>query len=397
MRVPTLQMSRASFDAVRSREAEQAKLQSRIASGLRVQSPGDDPVAAAQAELARSRLASITQDRRANQLSASVLATADGALSQGVDMLQSAREALVGAGNGAYSASDRASLADHLSGLRDQLLLLANSSDGAGGFVFGGQGAASAPLAGVASPAYAPAAGDQRIGEGGRYAATVDGQSVFMSLAQGNGVFVTGSAGANTGSGWIGAGAVTSPAQLTGHAYSIAITGAPGAQTYTATDTTLGTAVATGAPFTPGAAITVDGQQITITGAPASGDAFTLAPAAKQSVFQTLDDAISLLRNTTLSKPAYNQGLEGVQAGIDRALDGMVLARTHVGEQMQSVDRGADTANQQELSTTQRRSDLEDMDVAAGISQLQNSQVGLQAALQSYAGIAKTSLFQYIT
>ena len=111
MRVPTLHTSQSAFDAIESRQSQQARLQSQIASGLRVQSPGDDPAAAAQAELARSRLTRLAQDQRATQLAGSVLATADGALAQATEMLQSAREGLVAAGDGAYSASDRQALA----------------------------------------------------------------------------------------------------------------------------------------------------------------------------------------------------------------------------------------------------------------------------------------------
>ncbi|MGG2383050.1 flagellar hook-associated protein FlgL, partial [Salmonella enterica] len=85
-----------------------------LSTGLRVRSPGDDPVAAAQAERARSRLAQLAQDKRATDLSTSLLTTADGALAQGVSLLQSTREWLVAAGDGAYSAQDRQSLAQQL-------------------------------------------------------------------------------------------------------------------------------------------------------------------------------------------------------------------------------------------------------------------------------------------
>ena len=49
-----------------------------------------------------------------------------------------------------------------------------------------------------------------------------------------------------------------------------------------------------------------------------------------------------------------------------------------------------------QVAVTQRRSDLQDMDIAAGLSQLQNGQVGLQAALQSYATLGRTSLFELL-
>ena len=66
-------------------------------------------------------------------------------------------------------------------------------------------------------------------------------------------------------------------------------------------------------PFTAGNSITLDGQRVTIAGTPAAGDSFSIGPAGQQSIFQTLDDAI-----TTLQQPyqpaSYAQGLARVQA-----------------------------------------------------------------------------------
>jgi flagellar hook-associated protein 3 FlgL len=395
MRVPTLQTSREAISLITARQAEQARLQNQIASGLRVQSPGDDPAAAAQAELARSRLAHLAQDQRATQLATSVLSTADGALAQGTDLIESARDAIVAAGNGAYNAVDRQALAMQLRGTRDQLLKLANTPDGAGGFVFGGQGTQVGPVSGTVTPAYGPMAGTQQVGESAQYDATVDGRTVFMTLPQGNGVFVTASAPGNTGSGWIGAGSVADASQLTGHGYTVAIGGTAAAPTYTVNDTTTGTALASNVAFSAGAAIDIDGQRVQISGTPAPGDSFTLAPAGRQSVFATLDDAIALLEGSPTT-PAYNEGLERVHTGLDRALDGMSLARTRVGEALRGVEAGTDTDGQQTLSVTQRRSALQDLDLAQAISDLQSSQTATDAALKTYAQSARKSLFDLL-
>lgn len=396
MRVPSFQTNRQALEMLTARQAQQSDLHQRIASGLRVRSPGDDPAAAAQSELARSRLAQLAQDRRATDLASSVLSTADGALARGTDLLQSAREALVAAGDGAYGNGDRAALALQLRNVRDELLGLANSSDGAGGFVFGGQGSSASPLGGMVSPDYSPVAGEQRIGENGRYAATVDGRGVFMSLPQGNGVFVTASAAGNTGAAWIGAGSVADASRLTGHAYAVTIGGTATAPTYTVTDTTAGTTLASNQAFTSGGTIDIDGQRIEIGGTPAPGDSFTLAPAGRQSVFATLDQAIALLEGSP-TNAAYNEGLERAQTGLDRALDGMTLARTRVGEALRSVEDAAGSNTEENLSVTARRSGLRDQDLASAIAELQSSQSASEAALKSYAAVARASLFDHIS
>jgi flagellar hook-associated protein 3 FlgL len=395
MRVPTLQNSRQTLEGFAAQQAQQARLQSKIASGLRVERPSDDPAAAAQAELARSRLARLAQDQRSTDLAASVLSTADGALASGTDLLQSAREAIVAAGNAGYTSQDRKALALQLRNARDQLLELANTDDGAGGRVFGGQGTNTDPFSGTANPVFGPAAGTQGIGDEGRYPATVDGREIFLNLPQGNGVFTTASAGGNTGTGWVGAGSVANAAALTGHAYAITIGGTASAPTYTVTDTTAGTTLASNVAFTSGAAIDIDGQRVTIGGTPAAGDAFSIAPAGKQSVFATLDSAIALLEGSPTTA-AYNEGLERAHAGLDRALDGMSLARARVGGALVAVDLSALGNAEAKLAVTGRRSTLEDLDLPQAISELQSAQAGSEAALKAYASIQRKSLFDLL-
>jgi len=402
MRVPTFNTAQRAFDGVAARQAEQARLQTQLGTSLRVNTPGDDPVAAAQAEMARSRLAHVAQDQRAQQLATSVLSAADGALAQGVELLQSVRERLVAAGNGAYSAADRASLALELRGARERLLALANTQDGAGGFVFAGQGAADGPMTGNTSPAYDAAAGVQRIGQGGQFAATVDGRASFMSLPQGNGVFTTASAAGNTGTGWIAPGSVANPSQLTGHDYRITLGGTAGALTYSVDDLTSGSTLVSNAAFTAGSAITIDGQRVTVDGTPAAGDSFGIQPAGQQSVFQTLDDAIATLEmpaatGTTGANGAYAERLQRAQVGLDRALDGMLLMRSRVGDEMRGVEDADAASQQQKLVASARRSDLEDLDYADALSRMQTAQIASEAALKSYAAIGKTSLFQYLS
>lgn len=396
MRVTTLGSSQAAFAGIEARQNAQTQLQNQLGTGLRVNAPGDDPLGAAQAELARSRLARLAQDQRSAQLATSVLSAADNALAEGVDVLQSVRETLVAAGNGGFNATDRQALVVQLRAARDRLLMLANTRDGAGGFVFAGQGSTGEPLSGSTTPAWSAASGEQRLGEGAQFAATVDGRAAFMTLPQGNGVFVTGSGAGNTGAGWIDPGDVADPAQLTGNDYAITLAAGAGGLEYTVTNTTTGATLAAAVPFVAGNSITLDGQRVKIAGAPAAGDSFSVGPAGQQSIFQTLDDAITTLQRQPYNAAAYSQGLERTQVGLDGALDTLVLMRAGVGTELQRVDTATASNAQQDLQLQQRRSNLVDLDYAGAISQMQSNQTAMQAAMQAYATVAKTSLFQLL-
>lgn len=396
MRVTTLGSSQAAFAGIEARQNAQTQLQNQLGTGLRVNAPGDDPLGAAQAELARSRLARLAQDQRSAQLATSVLSAADNALAEGVDVLQSVRETLVAAGNGGFNATDRQALVVQLRAARERLLMLANTRDGAGGFVFAGQGSTGEPLSGSTTPAWSAASGEQRLGEGAQFAATVDGRAAFMTLPQGNGVFVTGSGAGNTGAGWIDPGDVADPAQLTGNDYAITLAAGAGGLEYTVTNTTTGATLAAAVPFVAGNSITLDGQRVKIAGTPAAGDSFSVGPAGQQSIFQTLDDAITTLQRQPYNAAAYSQGLERTQVGLDGALDTLVLMRAGVGTELQRVDTATASNAQQDLQLQQRRSNLVDLDYAGAISQMQSNQTAMQAAMQAYATVAKTSLFQLL-
>lgn len=395
MRVPTLHNAQRAFEAIEQRLSRQAQIQDQLGTGLRVSRPGDDPLSAAQAELARSRLARLGQDQRAAQLATGLLSTAEGALGQGVNLLQSARELLVAAGNGAYSAAERKALALQLRSLREEMLAVANTGDGAGSKVFGGQGMTGAPASGSAPDWQAPA-GTQRIGEGGRYAASVDGRAAFMAVPQGNGVFVTASEAGNTGSGWIDPGTVGDATQLTSQRYRIEIGGTPGSLSYTVHNLDTGTAT-TARPLPEDGSLAIDGQRVKIGGTPAPGDGFALSPARSQSVFETLDQAITLMEaDPQPSGGQYAERLQRVQTTLDRALDGLSILRSQVGGELQRVESAQASNEMQELAETTRRSELQDLDYAQAISELQNNQTGLEAALRAYASVGKTNLFQMI-
>jgi flagellar hook-associated protein 3 FlgL len=63
-----------------------------------------------------------------------------------VTSLSRAQEKIVYAGNGTLSDDDRASLATDLQGIRDQLMNLANSTDGNGRYIFAGYKTEAAPF-----------------------------------------------------------------------------------------------------------------------------------------------------------------------------------------------------------------------------------------------------------
>ncbi len=134
-----------------------AKAQAEVASGTRVQHPGDDPVSAALAvgqTVDKARYTSIgqTAQRAADELNA-----ADTAISGISTVANRALQIATQFANDTYNASDRATAALEVNGLFEQALSLLNTTYG-GRYIFGGFKDKSPPFAGDGS-----FAGDENV------------------------------------------------------------------------------------------------------------------------------------------------------------------------------------------------------------------------------------------
>ncbi len=321
-------------------------------------------------------------------------------------MLQSVRTSLVSANNASLTDSERASLGTELSGQLDSLISLANTKDGDGHFLFGGYRSDTTPFARTSTGAsYAGDDGDRviQVSATRQIASTANGNDLFNRVSTGNGVFTTHAATTNTGGGIVDTGQVITPSALTGHAYSVQFSVANGATTYQVIDTTTNTAVAapatTGNAFTAGTAIAFGGLQLTVSGVPANGDQFTVAPSAKQTVFQTLQNAIDLLSKPTGGTAGVAQvssGLLGAIANVDNALDNANTVRASVGVRENEVDALGTAATATDTSGQAHLSDLQDTDYAKAVADLAKQQTSLTAAQKTFAAIGNKTLFDYL-
>lgn len=166
---------------LQQRQTELARLQEQLTSGKRVARASDDTAAAARAERALATETRLQAEQRALDASRNLMTQAESALADGGELLQQARELVVAAGNASYSDKERATLAQELRGLRDQLLGVVNRGDGAGAWLFGGQGSGPPPfdeLAGsvsfVGMPGQAQAAGEDAL------PLSLDGQAIWL-------------------------------------------------------------------------------------------------------------------------------------------------------------------------------------------------------------------------
>jgi flagellar hook-associated protein 3 FlgL len=181
MRVTTYNSHSAAQAQIQLRQQTLQETQIQLTSGKRTHRPSDDPTAAADAERAVARIQRADAEQRALGASYATTQQAESALGTAGELLQRARELMVQAGNGSYGDKERQMLADSLRGLREDLLSVANRSDGTGRHLFGGQGADGAPLLdGPGGVAYNGASGTLRAAMGESSPLSMDGREVWL-------------------------------------------------------------------------------------------------------------------------------------------------------------------------------------------------------------------------
>jgi flagellar hook-associated protein 3 FlgL len=407
LRISTNAIYQAGTTQINTLQGQMAKTQMQLSTNKRMLTAADDPIGSAKAlELTQSQ--SMNTQFGTNRTNAkSSLSMVDKTLSDVSGQISDIQSLIVTAGNAGYSDSDRAALATELEGRMADLLGSANTTDGTGTYLFSGYKTTTQPF--TQTPSGAAYQGDQgqrtlQVGSARKMPISESGSAIFEANLTGNGTFVTQAAGTNTGSGVIAPGAVTNPTQLTGHDYAIAfqVAGTPAVTTYTVTDnsTSPASAVLSNQPYTPGAAISFDGLSFDIKGAPANGDAFSVQPSQKQSVFTTITNLIQTLRTPAsgaAGKAALTNDLNTASLNMKNALDNVLTVQASVGARLKEVDSLDSTGDDLNVQYQTTLSGLQDLDMVKAISLYTQQQQTLQAAQVSFKTMTGLSLFNYIT
>jgi flagellar hook-associated protein 3 FlgL len=306
VRIATANAYQNALDAMNQRQAQLIRSQEELSSGRKVISPSDDPGVAANAERNRAEQRRLEAQTRINEYAMGNLSQAESVLGSITDLMQSVRESVIQAGNGGYTANDRRQIATQLRVQRDELLALANRTDGNGGYLFGGMGSGSAPFVDSGGTVLFQAQSGQRevgLGEAA-VAAALDGRHLLMSLPNG--------------------------------------------------------------------------------------------PGAVKSVFDVLDSLATALENPNLTSPNVGTLVRSTLADIDVAMERVSTQRTDVGESLRALEARLRLAQDGKLELSSQLSSMIDIDYAKSITEFQNHQTAVSAAMRTYAQIAKMSLFDYL-
>jgi flagellar hook-associated protein 3 FlgL len=395
MTISTLTFQTTAVAQMDALETALSQTQSQLSTGKQLQSAADNPTAMTQVNELNMQLAASQQQVNNGNTVTSSLQLEQNALTSATTALQSARDLAIEGNNSDLSVTDRQALVAQLQQLQQTLLASANSQDGQGNYLFGGTASGAAPFAAGGS-AVSYLGNDQvnqvQIGPDQSVSVGDAGSSVFMNIPAGNGTFTTAAAGANTGSASIDTGSVTNPSAWVPDLYTISFT----SPTQYQVTNSAGTVVGSG-NYASGDAISFNGVQVTISGTPAAGDQFSVAPAGKASVFSTIAGLITTLSSSTLSSAQISTQVGGSIQQIDSALNNINDVQAGVGGRLNAITAAASSAQTTQTNLTASVSQLSDVDYAAAVTKLSSQELTLQAAQESYASIAKLSLFNYLS
>jgi flagellar hook-associated protein 3 FlgL len=383
--------------AIGTLESNLSQTQNQITSNQSFTTASGNPTAAGAVNNYNQALTQSQQYVTNSNSAQTNLHTEDGALSQVQNQLQTLRDLALEANSGTLTNTNRTAIATQALQIQNSLLSLANTQNGNGEFIFGGFASQTQPFS--ASATGATYNGDQggrqvQIAAGQFVADGDNGNAVFNQIKTGNGTFAVTAAPANTGGGIIGATTVSDPTAFVGGPFSINFT-SPGNFTVT---NAANVQVSAGA-YTDGQTIAFSGVQITLSGKPAAGDAFSVAPSSNQSLFTTVQNLVTSLQGgvtTAASATSLNNSIANSINNIDQALAQVSNVRATIGGRLNSITTQQSVATSQQLQLKTTISSLQGLNVAAAITTLDQQNTTLSAALQAFSITQGLSLFKFL-
>ncbi|MBK1734842.1 flagellar hook-associated protein 3 [Halorhodospira abdelmalekii] len=454
MRVSTSHVYNTGVQNMSGQQTALNESQNQLSSGRRVLRPSDDPSSAARVLDLERTVSSIERFNRNGDMARNRLSMSEGAIDQASHHLQRIRELTVQAANDSQDRQTRAYIATEIRERYDQLMQVANSTDGNGEYLFAGAKTRTRPF-NMQPDGRVEYHGDQntrkvRVGPGRSMAVDHSGFSTFMKVPNGNGHFQAYENVENRGSGVVTV--VDQGVRRLDPQYDYRlrfIEDDDGDLRYAierrqdSTDSWESVHPASGAAladdgdgseegaarargmeeprergegaarsleaepearggiedyprYRPGSAIEIEeGVRVQVDGEPEHGDTFTVSTSRPQSIFDTVHQLVHALEEQGQGA-GFRNSVNRALGDIDLALENMFHTRAEVGARLSTLDteRASNHAALVDLHGT--ISSEEDLDYAEATGRFHKQLTGLEAAQATFGRVQNLSLFNYL-
>ena len=380
-------------------------VQQEVATGRRVLTPADDPIAASRAlDINKSRVINAQYKVNLDTATDNLRLLENKLMGMG-EILQYMREGAVGAGNGILTEKELIFFVTDMRNQFDAMLALSNTRDVSGNFLFSGYRADVQPFQGTyGNVSYE---GDQgtrtiQVSSSRFMPISLPGSDLFDNTRPMNDAAISvftptsNSAGASVTNSRF----VPAPPALadTGHRYEISFDGA----NYNVIEYKPGNPVPVPVPdpsnpLDPppalvGNTLSFRGLSMDVNGF-ATGNSFEVFVPSK-NVFVNLALFID-----TLEKPGSSGVISGVKfalQNIDLALDTELRVRAQIGSQLVELEQLGNVNSDMDIQYADTLNRLEGCDYAEAISRLTQLKTNLEASQLSFMRVSGLSLFNYL-
>ncbi len=396
MRISTAQMFNQGITSVLDRQSATSKILDQLSSGKKVNTAGDDPVAAVGIDNLNQQNALVDQFVKNIEYATNHLAMSESKLGTAENLVSSTREQVLRAVNGTLADSERQMIADELRGTLDELLNVANSKDESGNYMFSGNETGTQPFAfdATGNIVYSGDNGVRQsvVASGVTIGTNIPGDSAFMNAPSGMGDYSANYLATQAGDFKVESAKITNPAVHVEQTYTFTMVGAD-LEIRDATNTLVQTEV----NFDSSNPIVHNGLEVKLDGMPAAGDSFSISPAASVSIFDTINEAITLLESPNkIDTPQGMAELAQVLNNIDSGVNQISIERGVAGNNLKSLESHNMTHVEEKVVNSSALSMLEDLDYASAITEYEKQQLALNAVSNVFSKVGSVSLFDYI-
>ncbi|RTR39329.1 flagellar hook-associated protein FlgL [Shewanella canadensis] len=396
MRISTAQMFNQGITSVLDRQSATSKILDQLSSGKKVNTAGDDPVAAVGIDNLNQQNALVDQFVKNIEYATNHLAMYESKLGTAEKLVGSTREQVLRAVNGGLADSERQMIADELKGTLDELLNVANSKDESGNYMFSGNETGTQPFAfdATGNIVYSGDNGVRQsvVASGVTIGTNIAGDSAFMNAPSGMGDYSANYLATQAGDFKVESATVPPPITPAGQTYTFTMVGAD-LEIRDATNTLVQTEV----NFDPSNPIVYNGLEVKVDGMPADGDEFSITYQSNVSIFDTINDAITLLESPNkINTPQGKAELAQVLNNIDSGVNQISIERGVSGNGLKALESHNMTHVEEKVVNSSALSMLEDLDYASAITEYEKQQLALNAVSNVFSKVGSVSLFDYI-
>jgi len=401
MRISTGQMFQQSTNSILEKQSATNSIMGQISSGKRVETAGDDPVAAIAIDNLKQRNTLVEQFVKNIDYATNHVQQTESQLGHADDLAASMKESMLRAANGSMTSAERQTIADDMRQSLEQLMSIANTKDESGNYIFGGTKTNDIPFAfdNNGQVVYSGDSGIRKsnIATGVQVNTNTPGDAAFMNAPNAMGDY-----GVNYSSLQQGDFVVTS-AKITDDAAHL-----PDTYSFNFVDDGIGglnvevydgaaNLVTTVTPFDASVPVTVNGIAVNIDGEPQAGDTFSINEVAEVSIFDTFSKAIALFeRGDDTQTPAGQSELAQLLNNLDSGVNQMSQQRSLTGNSLKVLQQYSDNHTDEKIINTSALSKLEDLDFASAITEFEKQQLALNAVSSLFTKVGTLSLFDYI-